>query len=134
VHHAVAAPADVWKWLWVRQEFALDFSDAFLEMRRRNIRITYRFKDNRVTGFEALARWYNNKFGWVAPDVFIPIAEEIGLPSELSDQILRQACIDAGTWDAELTLAFIISASQLRDHTLGPDYSLYWPRPVSVHA
>jgi diguanylate cyclase (GGDEF)-like protein len=77
-------------------------------------------KDNRVTGFEVLARWYNDRFGWVAPDVFIPIAEEIGLISELSDQILRQACIDAGMWDAEITLAFNISASQLRDHTLGP--------------
>jgi diguanylate cyclase (GGDEF)-like protein len=76
-------------------------------------------KDSRVTGFEALARWHSETFGWVAPDVFIAVAEEIGLLNELADQVLRQACLDAKTWPAEMTLAFNISASQLRDHTLG---------------
>ncbi len=77
------------------------------------------FDDNRVIGFEALARWKSDKSGWVAPDLFITIAEEIGLISELGDQLLRHACLDARTWSAEMTLAFNISAVQLRDPTLG---------------
>jgi diguanylate cyclase (GGDEF)-like protein len=74
---------------------------------------------NRVVGFEALARWKSDKFGWVGPDQFITIAEEIGLITELGDQLLRQACLDARTWPAEMTLAFNISAIQLRDPKLG---------------
>jgi diguanylate cyclase (GGDEF)-like protein len=77
------------------------------------------FAGRRVIGFEALARWNSEKFGWVAPDIFIPVAEEIDVISELGDQLLRQACLDACTWPAELTLAFNISAVQLRDPTIG---------------
>jgi diguanylate cyclase (GGDEF)-like protein len=77
------------------------------------------FEDRRVVGFEALARWKSDKFGWVAPDLFITVAEEIGIISELGDQLLRQACLDGRAWPAELTLAFNISAVQLRDPTIG---------------
>ena len=77
------------------------------------------FAGRRVVGFEALARWNSKKFGWVKPDLFITIAEEIGIISQLGDQLLRQACLDARTWPAELTLAFNISAIQLRDPTIG---------------
>jgi diguanylate cyclase (GGDEF)-like protein len=77
------------------------------------------FADERIIGFEALARWKSDKFGWVPPDQFITIAEELGLISELGDQLLRQACVEACTWPAEMTLAFNISGSQLRDPTLG---------------
>jgi EAL domain-containing protein (putative c-di-GMP-specific phosphodiesterase class I) len=77
------------------------------------------FANRRIVGFEALARWQSDKFGWVAPDVFIAVAEEIGIINELGDQLLRQACLDAGAWPPELTLAFNISAVQLRDPTIG---------------
>ena len=77
------------------------------------------FEGRRVVGFEALARWKSDKFGWVAPDLFIKVAEEIGIISELGDQLLRQACLDARAWPPELTLAFNISAVQLRDPTIG---------------
>jgi diguanylate cyclase (GGDEF)-like protein len=76
-------------------------------------------KSKRVVGFEALARWKSDKFGWIAPDLFITVAEEIGIISELGDQLLRQACLDACTWPPDLTLAFNISGIQLRDPTLG---------------
>jgi diguanylate cyclase (GGDEF)-like protein len=77
------------------------------------------FAGRRVVGFEALARWKSDKFGWVAPDQFITVAEDIGIIGELGDQLLRQACLDARAWPAELTLAFNISAVQLRDPTIG---------------
>jgi EAL domain-containing protein (putative c-di-GMP-specific phosphodiesterase class I) len=66
-----------------------------------------------------LARWKSDKFGWVPPDQFITIAEELGLITELGDQLLRQACVEARTWPAEITLAFNISGRQLRDPALG---------------
>jgi diguanylate cyclase (GGDEF)-like protein len=76
-------------------------------------------KSKRVVGFEALARWKSDKFGWIAPDLFITVAEEIGIISELGDQLLRQACLDARAWPPDLTLAFNISGVQLRDPTFG---------------
>jgi diguanylate cyclase (GGDEF)-like protein len=73
----------------------------------------------RIIGFEALARWTSPALGPIAPDVFITIAEECGLISELGDQLLRIACREAARWPADLTLSFNISAIQLRDVTLG---------------
>ena len=74
---------------------------------------------NEIVGFEALARWESKSLGYIGPDVFIPIAEEIGLMPQLSRQLLRRACRDAGAWPATLTLAFNISPVQLRDPTVG---------------
>ncbi|MGZ5867391.1 MAG: putative bifunctional diguanylate cyclase/phosphodiesterase [Xanthobacteraceae bacterium] len=75
--------------------------------------------DGHIIGFEALARWHIAQFGWVEPRDFITIAEECGVISQLGDQLLRQACRDAQSWPADITLSFNISAIQLRDPTLG---------------
>jgi diguanylate cyclase (GGDEF)-like protein len=76
-------------------------------------------KDDRIIGFEALARWKNRTLGHIPPDVFIPIAEETGLISALGDQLFRRACFDANAWPETFTLAFNVSPIQLRDATLG---------------
>jgi predicted signal transduction protein with EAL and GGDEF domain len=72
-----------------------------------------------IVGFEALARWQSASMGRIAPDVFIPIAEEIGLMPVLSRQLLRRACLDAKAWPSTFTLAFNVSPVQLRDPTIG---------------
>jgi diguanylate cyclase (GGDEF)-like protein len=74
---------------------------------------------NRIVGFEALARWENKSLGYIGPDIFIPMAEEIGLMPLLSRQLLRRACLDAKAWPSTFTLAFNISPIQLRDSTVG---------------
>ena len=43
-------------------------------------------EDSRIIGFEALARWKSTALGQIPPDVFIPIAEEIGLINVLGNQ------------------------------------------------
>lgn len=68
-----------------------------------------------LTGFEMLARWRSPKHGLLSPEIFIPIAEEIGLISELSESLIRQALQDAREWDPRLTLSVNISPIQLRD-------------------
>lgn len=68
-----------------------------------------------LVGFEMLARWHSRRHGQIGPDVFIPVAEEIGLIGELSDLLVRQSLRDASQWDARLTLAVNISPIQLRD-------------------
>jgi diguanylate cyclase (GGDEF)-like protein len=74
--------------------------------------------DNAVRGFEVLARWYHPHRGMLSPELFIPMAEETGLITELSYVLLRQACRDAESWPANLTLAINISQHQLKDPLL----------------
>jgi diguanylate cyclase (GGDEF)-like protein len=73
-----------------------------------------------LVGFEVLARWDSPEHGPVPPDIFIPIAEETGMISDLSRRILRQACSDARSWPQHLQMAVNISAVQLHDPRL-PD-------------
>ncbi|WP_052148995.1 EAL domain-containing protein [Sphingomonas sp. Ant20] len=68
-----------------------------------------------TTGFEVLARWDHPTRGMIPPDVFIPIAEEIGVIGDLSLSLMRQACTAARDWDSALTLSINISPVQLRD-------------------
>ena len=68
-----------------------------------------------LVGFEMLARWQSPALGLVSPDIFIPIAEEIGVIAEMSEQLIAQALRDAAAWDPSLTLSVNISAVQLRD-------------------
>lgn len=76
-------------------------------------------RDNRVIGFEALARWTHPTLGEIETERFIAIAESCGLISPLSDQLLRKACSAASQWPGDLTLSFNISPLQLKDPTLG---------------
>ena len=68
-----------------------------------------------LVGFEMLARWNSPSMGVVGPDIFIPIAEEIGLIAPLSEGLIRQALHDARGWHPRLTLSVNISPLQLRD-------------------
>jgi diguanylate cyclase (GGDEF)-like protein len=68
-----------------------------------------------ITGLEMLARWHSPERGLVGPDLFLAVAEEIGLMPELSEALIRQALADARDWAPHLTLAINISPVQLRD-------------------
>jgi len=69
-----------------------------------------------IIGVEALLRWHHATRGWIAPDVFIPVAEETGLIAELGDWVIRQACKQLNTWAGEglghLTIAVNVSVQQ----------------------
>ncbi len=69
----------------------------------------------RLLGFEMLARWENAELGSLLPEVFIPVAEETGMIGDLSMSVMRQAFLDAKSWDPELTLSVNISPAQLKD-------------------
>ena len=68
-----------------------------------------------LVGFEMLARWQSEQLGLVSPEIFIPIAEEMGLITQLSEQLMDRAFADAREWDDSLTLSVNISPVQLRD-------------------
>ena len=43
-----------------------------------------------ITGFEALARWHNDLYGYISPDKFIPLAEQAGQIGKLTRSILAK--------------------------------------------
>ncbi len=69
----------------------------------------------KLSGFEMLARWESPELGVVGPDIFIPIAEEIGVIGELSERLIAQAFEDAKLWAHEISLSVNISPVQMRD-------------------
>ncbi len=54
----------------------------------------------RLRGVEALVRWRHPRFGVLAPDRFIPVAETRGLIVELGRQVLDMALAQLVDWDA----------------------------------
>lgn len=72
--------------------------------------------DFRVVGVEALARWHDEKYGWVSPDVFIPLAEEKGLILQLGNMVVIQALDCLADWRRrgyDLTVSINLSKRQL---------------------
>lgn len=69
---------------------------------------------NRVSGLEALLRWRHPERGLIPPSQFIPIAEELGVITQIGDWILQQACMDAASWPEKLKVAVNLSPIQFR--------------------
>jgi diguanylate cyclase (GGDEF)-like protein len=52
----------------------------------------YNLKEKTIRGFEVLTRWNSPNLGFVSPDRFIRVAEELGLIIPLGEWIIRTAC------------------------------------------
>lgn len=96
-----------------RRQFEADLRDAVL-----NERLTLAFqpfvntKSGAIIGFEALARWHHPTRGALAPEAFIPVAEQTGLINQLGEWVLLNACREAAKWPASIRVAVNVSAVQ----------------------
>lgn len=77
----------------------------------------------RLIGAEALLRWNSPEHGPVAPDKFIPIAEETGLIVEIGEWVLCNACRCAAAWNRDkryppLRIAVNLSPRQFKMNDL----------------
>ncbi|WP_224984098.1 putative bifunctional diguanylate cyclase/phosphodiesterase [Geomonas agri] len=52
----------------------------------------------KVTSVESLVRWMHPRLGMLAPDKFIRLAEEGGMIAELTEWVMRTACLQAKAW------------------------------------
>jgi diguanylate cyclase (GGDEF)-like protein len=74
-----------------------------------------------VVAVEALTRWQSPTRGAVAPDVFIPVAEQSGFIHELGAFVLRTACMDFAN-HSQLNIAVNLSPVQLNSPSLPDTY------------
>jgi len=94
-------------------------------LEREEIEIHYQpkieFGQGRVTGVEALIRWRHPQLGLLAPDKFVPLAEETGLIVPIGYWTLRRVCERVRRWQEQgmdLTVAVNLSATQFHQPEL----------------
>ncbi len=72
---------------------------------REELHVAYqpvvRLDDGAVVGFEALVRWHHPTLGVLAPERFVPVAEESGLIVAIDVLVMKQACRAMARWRRE---------------------------------
>ncbi|HSK21113.1 MAG TPA: EAL domain-containing protein [Longimicrobiales bacterium] len=80
--------------------------------------------DGRITGFEALIRWDHPRRGMLAPDDFLPFAEDNGLIVHIGWWVLEHATTQMAEWlrrfpdQTDLTMSVNLSAAQFQQPEL----------------
>jgi diguanylate cyclase (GGDEF)-like protein len=70
-------------------------------------------RDLRISGFEALSRWFHPEFGPVPPPEFVRLAEENGLITPLTDLVMRRAVEAMRVWPHDVRVSVNVSPLQI---------------------
>ncbi|MER9302744.1 EAL domain-containing protein [Mesorhizobium sp. M0293] len=68
----------------------------------------------RIASCEALCRWDHPDLGPISPSIFIPLAEEMGIISEISTFVLQAACTECAKWPDQTSVSVNLSAKDFR--------------------
>jgi len=79
-------------------------------------------QDRKLCGAEALIRWPRSGKSWIAPDQFIPVAEESGLIHQLGSWGLRQVAGLISQWQGRMCDSFRFSLNLSATQFLHPDF------------
>ena len=99
----------------LRQALAQEEFELYYQARRD-------LRTGRLTAMEALLRWNHPELGTVAPNKFLPLAEDTGLIVPIGRWVLRNACRQNVAWAEQglprLSVAVNLSARQFFDPAL----------------
>jgi diguanylate cyclase (GGDEF)-like protein len=95
-------------------------------LERNELKVFYQpqidLKTEKITGLEALLRWFHPEYGLISPIEFISIAEQTGLINSIGVWVLETACQQAAAWKrmglGNLRIAVNLSVVQLRNPSL----------------
>lgn len=65
----------------------------------------------KIQAAEALIRWHDKAGQAISPETFIPIAEELGLISQIGEWVLREACTQTVIWQKTCNVPIKISVN-----------------------
>ncbi|HEY0031836.1 MAG TPA: GGDEF domain-containing phosphodiesterase, partial [Devosia sp.] len=71
-------------------------------------------KTRRVVTCEALARWNHPELGAIPPALFIPLAEEMGIISDITAWVINEAAQECSHWPGQVGVAVNVSARDFR--------------------
>lgn len=71
----------------------------------------YVLKTQEIIGFETLIRWQHPEMGLIPPDEFIPVAEECGLITAITEWVLKMACESFTSWGLENNTDMFLSVN-----------------------
>lgn len=98
-----------------RQMMKADLRSA---IEAKGLRVVYQpivsMQTMRIASCEALCRWDHSELGPVSPTLFIPLAEEMGIVSEISAFVLNEACLQCAKWPENISVSVNLSAKDFR--------------------
>lgn len=117
--HACFFDADMDKAARTRRQLENDLRQA---IPRKQLYLEYQpiydVGSDGISGYEALLRWKHPDRGMIAPETFIPIAEESGSIVPIGEWVLEEACREAASWHEPASVAVNLSPLQFMIPTL----------------
>ncbi|QTH20342.1 EAL domain-containing protein [Rhizorhabdus wittichii] len=106
--------------IWVSRQRLSPEKELAIAIRKREFVVHYQpiidLSNGRCVAAEALLRWRRPDGRWIGPDLFIPLAEETGLISPLTDLLIERVIEDQAALlraDRDLHISINISARDL---------------------
>jgi diguanylate cyclase len=113
--------------MYVSQRDRMELSSAMhLALERGEFVLEYQpkldLRSGHVSGMEALVRWRHPTRGLLAPDSFIPVAEDCGMIIDIGAWVIEETCRQIAEWQTlgmwPVRVAINISAAQFRNDDL----------------
>jgi predicted signal transduction protein with EAL and GGDEF domain len=102
-----------------RQLLKADLRNA---IEARGLRVVYQpivaLDTMRISSCEALCRWDHSELGPISPAVFIPLAEEMGIISDISAFMLAAATRECARWPGDTSVSVNLSAKDFRNSNI----------------
>ncbi len=102
-----------------RQKLKRDLRDA---INNGEINVVYQpmfsIDGLRIDCVEALARWKHRQKGPISPQIFIKLAEEMGMVSAITEEVMLRACTDIAGLDNAMAVSVNLSVQDLKNSTV----------------